>query len=88
PIIDYHCHLLPEQIANDHLFANITQAWLYGDHYKWRAMRTNGVAEKYCTGSASDKEKFEQWAATVPFTLRNPLYHWTHLELQRYFGIS
>lgn len=88
PIIDYHCHLLPEHIADDHQFANITQAWLYGDHYKWRAMRTNGVAEKYCTGSAPDKEKFEQWAATVPFTLRNPLYHWTHLELQRYFGIS
>jgi glucuronate isomerase len=88
PIIDYHNHLPPEQIANDSSFANITQAWLYGDHYKWRAMRTLGVAEKYCTGEASDQEKFEQWAATVPYTLRNPLYHWTHLELQRYFGIN
>ena len=66
-------------------FHNLTQAWLYGDHYKWRAMRTNGISEKYITGNASDWEKFEQWAATVPYTLRNPLYHWTHLELQRYF---
>lgn len=88
PIIDYHNHLSPVQIADDTKFENITQAWLYGDHYKWRAMRTNGIAEKYCTGNASDYEKFEQWAATVPYTLRNPLYHWTHLELQRYFNID
>lgn len=88
PIIDYHNHLPPEQIASDLVFENITQVWLYGDHYKWRAMRANGVNEKYCTGAASDWEKFEQWAATVPYTLRNPLYHWTHLELQRYFGIK
>jgi glucuronate isomerase len=88
PIIDYHNHLMPEQIANDINFENLTQIWLYGDHYKWRAMRGNGVNEKYCTGDASDYEKFEQWAATVPYTLRNPLYHWTHLELQRYFDID
>ena len=87
PIIDYHNHLPPQQIAEDHQFANLTQIWLYGDHYKWRAMRTNGVSEDYCTGSASDWAKFEKWAATVPYTMRNPLYHWTHLELQRYFGI-
>ncbi len=88
PIIDYHNHLVPEQIANDVNFENLTQVWLYGDHYKWRAMRSNGVNEKYCTGDASDYEKFEQWAATVPYTLRNPLYHWTHLELQRYFDVD
>ena len=88
PIIDYHCHLIPQQIADDHQFQNITQAWLYGDHYKWRAMRTNGIDERYCTGDASDYEKFEKWAETVPYTLRNPLYHWTHLELRRYFGIT
>ena len=88
PIIDYHNHLPPDQIANDINFTNLTQVWLYGDHYKWRAMRTNGVDEKYCTGDAGDYEKFAQWAATVPYTLRNPLYHWTHLELQRYFNIS
>src|SRR6185295_1747180 len=88
PIIDYHNHLSPAQIAGDINFDNLTQAWLYGDHYKWRAMRTNGIAEKYITGDASDYEKFEQWAATVPYTLRNPLYHWTHLELQRYFNIN
>ena len=88
PIIDYHNHLLPEQIANDVNFENLTQIWLYGDHYKWRAMRSNGVNEKYCTGDATDYEKFEQWAATVPYTLRNPLYHWTHLELQRYFDVD
>jgi glucuronate isomerase len=88
PIIDYHNHLPPQQIADDINFANLTQVWLYGDHYKWRAMRTNGIDESYCTGSRGDYEKFEQWAATVPYTLRNPLYHWTHLELQRYFNIS
>ena len=87
PIIDYHCHLPPHQIAADKKFANLTEAWLYGDHYKWRAMRTNGVAEQYCTGEASDEEKFQKYAETVPYTLRNPLFHWTHLELQRYFGI-
>ena len=87
PIIDYHNHLIPNQIAEDKNFDNITQVWLYGDHYKWRAMRANGVDEYYITGAASDWEKFEKWAETVPYTLRNPLYHWTHLELQRYFGI-
>lgn len=87
PIIDYHCHLSPQQIAEDHQFQNLTQVWLYGDHYKWRAMRTNGVDESYCTGDKTDREKFDQWAATVPYTLRNPLYHWTHLELQRYFNV-
>lgn len=87
PIIDYHCHLPPDQIAADHNFENLTQAWLYGDHYKWRAMRTNGVDESYCTGNKPDFEKFNKWAATVPYTLRNPLYHWTHLELQRYFDV-
>lgn len=88
PIIDYHNHLIPEQIANNTQFENITQVWLHGDHYKWRAMRTNGVNEKYITGDASDKDKFLKWAETVPYTMRNPLYHWTHLELQRYFGIN
>lgn len=88
PIIDYHNHLMPEQIANDINFENLTQVWLYGDHYKWRAMRSNGVNEKYCTGDATDYEKFEKWADTVPYTLRNPLYHWTHLELQRYFDVD
>jgi glucuronate isomerase len=88
PIIDYHCHLPPEQIANDINFKSLTQVWLYGDHYKWRAMRANGIDESYCTGNKSDYEKFEKWAETVPFTLRNPLYHWTHLELQRYFTID
>lgn len=87
PIIDYHCHLPPDQIANDINFKNLTQIWLYGDHYKWRAMRTNGVDENYITGRKSDWEKFEKWAETVPYTLRNPLYHWTHLELQRYFDV-
>lgn len=87
PIIDYHNHLPQQQIAEDKTFENITQAWLYGDHYKWRALRANGVDEHYCTGGASDWEKFEQWAATVPYTMRNPLYHWTHLELQRYFDV-
>ena len=88
PIIDYHCHLSPEQIAGNANFANISQPWLYGDHYKWRAMRSNGIEEHYCSGKASDWEKFEKWAETVPYTIRNPLYHWTHLELQRYFNIS
>lgn len=87
PIIDYHNHLPPDQIAEDINFANLTQIWLYGDHYKWRAMRTNGISEDFITGTRSDLEKFEKWAATVPYTLRNPLYHWTHLELQRYFDV-
>ena len=87
PITDYHCHLPPDQIAEDIQFENISQIWLYGDHYKWRAMRTNGIDEAYCTGDKSDSEKFQKWAETVPYTLRNPLYHWTHLELQRYFNI-
>ena len=87
PIIDYHNHLSPEQVAYDKSFDNITQVWLYGDHYKWRAMRTNAVNENFITGNASDWEKFQAWAATVPYTLRNPLYHWTHLELQRYFDV-
>lgn len=86
PIYDYHCHLPADKIATDHQFDNLTQIWLYGDHYKWRAMRANGIAEKYITGDASDWQKFEKWAQTVPYTLRNPLYHWTHLELARYFG--
>ena len=88
PIIDYHCHLSPQQIAEDVQFENLTQPWLYGDHYKWRAMRTNGIPEDYCTGGKSDWEKFQKWAETVPYTLRNPLYHWTHLELQRYFDVE
>ncbi|WP_026933054.1 glucuronate isomerase [Christiangramia echinicola] len=88
PIIDYHNHLPPKDIAEDRHFENITQVWLNGDHYKWRAMRTMGVDEKFITGDASDKEKFLAWAKTVPHTLRNPLYHWTHLELKRYFGID
>ncbi len=88
PIIDYHCHLPVQQIADDINFENLTQIWLYGDHYKWRAMRTNGVDESYCTGYKTDYEKFKKWAETVPYTLRNPLYHWTHLELQRYFKID
>ena len=87
PIIDYHCHLPPDQIAANKKFKNLTEIWLYGDHYKWRAMRANGVDEQYCTGDADDFDKFEKYAETVPFTLRNPLYHWTHLELRRYFGI-
>jgi glucuronate isomerase len=88
PIFDYHCHLSPSDIASDRQFKNLFEIWLEGDHYKWRAMRSNGVAEKYCTGDASPYEKFLAWAKTVPHTVRNPLYHWTHLELKRYFGIS
>jgi glucuronate isomerase len=87
PIIDYHNHLPPNEVAEDKNFENITKVWLNGDHYKWRAMRTNGVEEDYITGDKSDWEKFKAWATTVPYTLRNPLYHWTHLELQRYFDI-
>lgn len=88
PIIDYHCHLSPKMVAEDHMFSSITELWLGEDHYKWRALRTNGVAEKYITGDASDWEKFEKWAETLPYTLRNPLYHWTHLELKTAFGIT
>ncbi len=88
PIFDYHCHIPPQDIAVNRQYLNMTQIWLAGDHYKWRAMRTNGVSEKYCTGNASDWEKFEKWAETVPQTIRNPLYHWTHLELKRFFGIN
>lgn len=88
PIIDYHCHLPQQLIAEDYQFKNITEAWLSGDHYKWRAMRTNGIDESFCTGKKPDQDKFQQWASTVPYTLRNPLYHWTHLELKRYFGID
>ena len=88
PIIDYHCHLPPNEIANNRQFENLTKIWLDGDHYKWRAMRTFGIDEKYVTGNASDKDKFIEWGKAVPYTLRNPLYHWTHLELQRYFDID
>ena len=88
PIIDYHCHLNPKEIAENRRFDNISQIWLDGDHYKWRAMRINGVEEKYITGDASDKEKFLKWAETMPACIGNPLYHWTHLELQKYFGIE
>lgn len=88
PILDYHCHLSPKDIAENRQFQNLSEIWLEGDHYKWRAMRSNGVPEKYCTGKADPYAKFQAWAATVPRTLRNPLYHWTHLELKRYFGIE
>jgi len=88
PIIDYHNHLLPADIAGNRVFDNITQLWIAGDHYKWRAMRTWGIDEKFITGTAPDTEKFAAWAKTVPHTLRNPLFHWTHLELKRYFGID
>jgi len=88
PIIDYHCHLSPQDIANDRQFNSIAEAWLEGDHYKWRAMRTNGVDESFITGKKDDFQKFQKWAETVPHTLRNPLYHWTHLELKRYFGVD
>lgn len=88
PIIDYHCHLNPQEIAIDRQWDNLSQIWLSGDHYKWRAMRTNGIAEKYITGDASDWEKFEKWAETTPKTLRNPLYHWNQMELKKPFGIT
>jgi len=88
PIIDFHCHLSPTMILADRMFDNITQAWLEGDHYKWRAMRTNGINEKYCTGKVPDFDKFQKWAETVPATVGNPLYHWTQLELARYFNIT
>ena len=88
PIIDYHCHLSPKDMAEDRQFENLAQPWLEGDHYKWRAMRTCGVDERYITGDATDWEKFSRWAETVPKTIRNPLYHWTHMELKRPFGIT
>jgi glucuronate isomerase len=88
PIIDYHCHLSPRDLADNRRFANLFEIWLEGDHYKWRAMRAHGVDERYCTGAADPWEKFRAWAETVPYCLRNPLYHWTHLELARYFGIA
>jgi glucuronate isomerase len=88
PIFDYHCHISPRDIAENRQFKNLTEIWLAGDHYKWRAMRANGVAEKFITGNATPEQKFNAWAKTVPYTLRNPLYHWTHLELKRYFGIT
>jgi glucuronate isomerase len=88
PILDYHNHLCPKDIAEDRQFENITQIWIEGDHYKWRAMRANGIDEKFITGDASDLDKFKKWAETVPYTLRNPLYHWTHMELQIYFGLN
>jgi glucuronate isomerase len=87
PILDYHCHLPPQDVAANRRFQNLFEIWLEGDHYKWRAMRADGVEERYCTGGASPRDKFLAWARTVPHTLRNPLYHWTHLELSRYFGI-
>lgn len=88
PIIDYHCHINPQEIAEDRQFDNITQVWLGGDHYKWRQMRTNGIEEQYITGNASDYEKFEKWSATLQKAIGNPLYHWSHLELQRYFDFK
>ena len=86
PIVDYHCHIDPKEIAEDRKFENITQVWLGGDHYKWRQMRSNGVDEYYITGDAPDREKFQKWAETLEKAIGNPLFHWSHLELQRYFG--
>ncbi|MDW5299355.1 MAG: glucuronate isomerase [Sedimentibacter sp.] len=88
PIIDYHCHISPKEIAENKRYRNITEIWLCGDHYKWKAMRSNGIDEEYITGGAEDKDKFLKWAETVPYTIGNPLYHWSHLELQRFFGID
>ncbi|MFY9925839.1 MAG: glucuronate isomerase [Opitutaceae bacterium] len=88
PIYDYHCHLPPQQIADNHQFGDLAEMWVGGDHYKWRAMRANGVDERFCTGDATAKEKFSAWVATLPHLLGNPLYHWSHLELARYFGIG
>lgn len=88
PIIDYHCHLNPKEVAEDHKFSSITELWLGGDHYKWRALRANGVPEEYITGNASDWDKFQKWAQSVPYMMRNPIYHWTHLELKTAFGID
>src|SRR5215472_15367042 len=88
PILDYHCHLPPQDVAANRQFRDLFEIWLEGDHYKWRAMRANGVEERFCTGDAAPRDKFLAWARTVPHTLRNPLYHWTHLELARYFDID
>ena len=87
PIYDYHCHVSQAQIAANHQFRDLADIWIGGDHYKWRAMRANGVAERFCTGDASPREKFDAWVGTLPHALGNPLYHWSHLELARYFGI-
>ena len=86
PIIDYHCHVSPREIFEDRRFENITQVWLGGDHYKWRVMRSNGVEEKYITGDAPDREKFQKFAEALPRAIGNPMYHWCHLELKKYFG--
>ena len=86
PVLDYHCHLNPQEIYENKKYDNITQVWLGGDHYKWRQMRSNGVEEKYITGDATDREKFQKWAETLEMAIGNPLYHWSHLELKRYFG--
>ena len=88
PIIDYHCHLSPREIATNHRWGNLSEIWLGGDHYKWRLMRANGIDEDLITGDSTPREKFQAWAETVPYTLRNPIHHWTHIELQRYFGID
>ena len=88
PIYDFHCHLPPQLVADDYQFNNLYDIWLKGDHYKWRAMRSNGADERFCTGDASDYEKYQAYAATVPHTIGNPLYHWTHLELRRPFGLT
>src|SRR5690606_16045550 len=88
PIIDFHNHLVPKDLAEDRIFGNISKLWLEGDHYKWRAMRANGINERYITGQSSDWDKFRNWSITVPKTLRSPLYHWTHLELNRYFCVE
>ena len=88
PIVDYHCHLSPQAIAENKPFANMTDIWLAGDHYKWRALRTLGIEEKYITGDATDEEKFMTWAAALPYTMRNPLYHWAHMELKNPFGVT
>ena len=88
PVLDYHCHISPQEIAEDRQFENITQVWLGGDHYKWRQMRSNGIEERYITGDASDREKFQKWAETLERAIGNPLYHWSHLELKRYFDYN
>lgn len=88
PIFDYHSHLSAKEIYEDRVFKNISEAWLEGDHYKWRALRSRGISEEYITGDKSSEEKFEKWAEMLPYTIGNPLYHWTHLELKRFFGIE
>ncbi len=88
PVLDYHCHISPQEIYEDRKFENITQAWLGADHYKWRQMRSNGVEERFITGDATDREKFQKWAETLEMAIGNPLYHWSHLELKKYFGYT